>query len=196
MQNRTAVYIRSARTSEELENDLRRHVEARGDVVVGVFSDHDDVDRRRHRSEGWKALLASLHGVDQIALASAGDIPGRTIKDLLAVLGRLKDHGVGLLLLTENIDTGNGSAFTVLEIIEAFRRAKLSQAIRDGQAKARAAGKTIGRPEVPAHVRCRIEAALGEGSGIRPTARKFGVSPASVSALKRSMAGSPGRLAA
>jgi DNA invertase Pin-like site-specific DNA recombinase len=188
MQNRTAVYIRSARTSEELENDLRRHVEARGDAVVGVFSDHDDVDRRRHRIEGWKALLASLHGVDQIALASAGDIPGRTIKDLLAVLGRLKDHGVSLLLLTDNIDTSTGSAFTVLEIVEAFRRAKLSQAIREGQAKARAAGKTIGRPEVPDAIRYRIQMAIAAGGGIRPTARTFGVAPSTIINIRRSTA--------
>ena len=103
--------------------------------------------RRKHRNSGWKSLIACVHGVDQIALASAGDVPGKTVKDLLRLLGTLRDHGVGLFLVAENIDTASGSALTVLEIVEAFRRAKLSRAIRDGQAKARAAGKAFGRPE-------------------------------------------------
>jgi hypothetical protein len=52
-----------------------------------------------------------------------------------------------------------------------------------GQTKARAAGEVIGRPEVPDAVRRQIEASLTTGSGIRPIARKFGVSagPSSIS---------------
>ena len=156
--------------------------------MVAVFADHNAEDRRKHRNSGWKALLASLGGVDQIAVASVGDIPGKTVKDLLVVLGRLRDHGVGLLLLAENIDTSNGSALTVLEIIEVFRRAKLSQAIKGGQAKALVVGKTIGRPKVAASLRRRVEAALAAGDGIRPTARRFGVAPATVVNIHRIMA--------
>ena len=95
---------------------------------------------------------------------------------------------VGLLLLAENIDTSNGSALTVLEIIEVFRRAKLSQAIKGGQAKALVVGKTIGRPKVAASLRRRVEAALAAGDGIRPTARRFGVAPATVVNIHRIMA--------
>ena len=68
----------------------------------------------------------------------------------------------------------------LLDLVASYRRAKLSQAIRAGQQKAVAAGKKIGRPEVPAGVRARIQAALADGGGIRPVARRFGVSPSSV----------------
>jgi DNA invertase Pin-like site-specific DNA recombinase len=100
----------------------------------------------------------------------------------------LRDHGVGLFLVTEGIDTGNGTAFTLLEIVEAYRRAKLSQAIRAGQTRALAAGKRVGRPLVSVSLRRHILAALAAGSGIRPTARRFKVSPGSVINIRRTMA--------
>jgi DNA invertase Pin-like site-specific DNA recombinase len=155
--------------------------------VVGVFADKD-VPGCRGRKSGWNCLLAGLDGLDQIAMASAGDIPAKTVKDLLRLLETLRDHGVGLRLVAENIDTEHGSTLTVLEIIEAFRRAKLSRNIREGQAKARAAGKVIGRPEVPAIIRHRIQASVTSGGGVRPTARRFNVSPATVINIRRSMA--------
>lgn len=170
-------------------------VESRGDTVVGTFSD-DGTQARRHRNAGWKALLADLDGVDQIAMASAGDLPGKTVRDLLKLLDFFRDNRVGLFLLTENIDTGNGSAFTVLEIIEAFRRAKLSQAIRRGQAKAIDAGKSIGRPGISSGLQARIRMYLEQGSGIRPTAKRYGVSPATVINISRSMPASPHQQAA
>ncbi len=185
MQRHTILYISgqfcSAGTFDELAGNLRRTVEDRGDLVVGTLSDHDAQGRRK---TGWKALLASLTGVDQIAVASAGDLPGRTVADLLRLLATLRDHGVGLFLLTENIDTASGSA-AILDLIAAYRSAKLSAAIRRGQDRARASGKVIGRPAIPQGVWQRIMAELAAGGGIRPTARKFGVSPASVVTAKR-----------
>ncbi len=104
--------------------------------------------------------------------------------DLLKVLGLFRDSGVTLHL--HNIETGTTTS-VVLDIVQAYRRAKLSQAIRIGQRKAVAAGKRIGRPIVPARVQDRIRAALAQGGGIRPTARMFNVSPASVINIRRAM---------
>ena len=65
--------------------------------------------------------------------------------DLLKIVGILRDHGVGLYLYNEQIDTAS-SGFALLDLVHrGLRRTKLSQAIRNGQAKALAAGKRIGR---------------------------------------------------
>jgi DNA invertase Pin-like site-specific DNA recombinase len=103
------------------------------------------------------------------------------------LLGILRDHGVGLLVPAEKIDTSSGSPFTLLDVIDEYRRTKLSRAIRIGQAKALTAGKTIGRPKVPAAVRDHIWACVAAGIGIRPTAKRFGVAPGTVVNIARSM---------
>jgi hypothetical protein len=90
--------------------------------------------------------------------------------------------GIGLYLHTEGIDTSSAS-FALLDVIAAYRRARLSEAIRGGQAKAVAAGKRIGRPIVPPGVEDRTHKALADGRGIR----QFNVSPASVINIRRDM---------
>jgi DNA invertase Pin-like site-specific DNA recombinase len=189
MTQHVAIYARPIETRTALLPDLRQAVEHRGAVVVATYDDDGQIAGRGKYS-GWRRLLARLDNVDQIVVSNAGDIPGKTIADLLKVLGTLKAHDVGLYLHAERIDTGSAS-FAVLEIIAAYRRAKLSQAIRNGQVRAVAAGKRIGRPVVPRRVQDRIQAALAQGGGVRPTARKFNVSPAYVVNVRRRMADAP-----
>jgi hypothetical protein len=91
-----------------------------------------------------------------------------------------------LTLHLHKIETGTTTS-VLLDIVREYRRAKLSQAIRNGQAKALAAGKRVGRPIVPPRVQDHIRAALAEGGGVRPTARRFNVSPAFVVNVRRTM---------
>ena len=97
-------------------------VEDRGDLVVGSFADYGAEVRLRQRNVGWKSVLPSLDGVDQIAVASAGDLPGRSVRDLLKLLDILRDHGVGLLLVSEGIEIGSSYDNGVLEIIRPLDR--------------------------------------------------------------------------
>jgi DNA invertase Pin-like site-specific DNA recombinase len=117
------------------------------------------------------------------------------VKDLLAILGMLAAHGVTIAVPILGIDTSTGPA-AVLELAAAYRKAKTSLAIRRGQERARLAGKHVGRPPIPPGVRRRILADLAAGSGIRPTARKHNVSPASVVKIEQAMATNPNRVAA
>jgi DNA invertase Pin-like site-specific DNA recombinase len=186
MLKRVAIYARLNGTIEELLARLRQPVERRGDIVMATYV--DDVGMTgRGKYAGWRALIANLGTVDQVVLADAGDLPGKQVAHLLKTLGILRDHGVGLYLHTEGIDTSSAS-FALLDIIAAYRRAKLSDAIRAGQAKAAAAGKRIGRPIVPLRVQDRIRTALADGRGIRTTARLYNVSPATVINIRRAIA--------
>jgi DNA invertase Pin-like site-specific DNA recombinase len=182
----------STETSTNPIDNLRQAVENRGDTVVGTFVDYGPQVQLRQRNTGWKSVLECLDGVDQVVVMSAGDLPGKSVRDLLRPLGILRDHGVSLFLVTEGIDTDNGST-TFLDLIAAYRAAKLSQAIRRGIAKT---AKRIGRPAIPQRVVIGIQACLALGAGVRPTARKFNVSPASVISIRRSMSAGPDRLAA
>lgn len=186
MNQQVAIYVRRSGTELEPLLELQQTVENRVDTAVVATYCDDGRITGHGKYAGWRSLLAHLVGVDQIALINAGDIPGKTLADLLKILAVLRDHHVGLSLHNERIDTAS-TTFAMLDIIGAYRRAKLSQAIRKGQEKAVAAGKRVGRPIVPSWVRDRILAALAEGGGIRPTARRFNVSPASVINIRRSM---------
>lgn len=183
---RVIIYIRqhSNRTTEAI---LRQALEHHGDVVVATYSDNGR-HAGRGKYTGWRTLASKLDGVDQVVVGGAGDLPGQTVNDLFKILGTFRDRGVGLRLHREDIDT-DGGAPAVLDLITAYRAAKLSEAIKIGQSKAVAAGKKIGRPEVPPVIQGRIRAALTEGGGIRPTARQFKVSPAYVINVRRMMVG-------
>ena len=185
MMQRVAIYVRQTGTEPELIYSAP--ADRRGPWGHGGCHILDDGRMTgRGKYAEWRRLVANLNAVDQVVLSNAGDIPGKKVNDLLKILGILRDHGVGLYLHNEHIDTAS-SGFALLDLIRAYRRAKLSQAIRAGQAKAVAAGKRIGRPSVPRGIAIRIRAALTEGGGIRSTARTYKVSPASVINIRRTM---------
>src|SRR5271156_2066516 len=105
MQKQVVVYtvLQSVSTDaspEPLEH-LRQEVEDRGDCVVGSFIDYGVEVRLRQRNTGWKNILTSLESVDQVAVMSAGDLPGKTVQDLLRLLSTLRDHEVSLFLHQE-----------------------------------------------------------------------------------------------
>lgn len=186
---RAAIYLRRPAghfgTDAEFCRDLRQAVEDRGDGVVATYIDNDGATVRTRNAQ-WKALLADLCSIDQLAIVSAADLPGRTVRDLHKVLGMFRDHGVGLYIHRDGIDTDKGGPFTVLDIGQAYRRDKLSRSIRVGQARALAAGKVIGRPRIRPGIVTRIQTYLAEGAGIRSTARRFKVSPGTVVNISRS----------
>jgi DNA invertase Pin-like site-specific DNA recombinase len=175
-------------------DELRHVVESRGNRVAASFSDNPAISGK-NKFAGWRALVARLDDADQIVVGSVGDLPGRSVTDLLKILATFEDRGVGLYLQREGIDTRTGSA-AILDLIASYRRAKLSQSIRTGQKTARMQGKVIGRPAVPDCVQRRILAALADGGGIRSTARTFNVSPATIINIRRAMSVEPVKLAA
>jgi DNA invertase Pin-like site-specific DNA recombinase len=182
---RIAIYCRQTGPDTDVLFDLRQAVEARGDMVTATFAD-DGRMTGRGKYAGWNALVATLDHTDQVVVADAGDLPGRTVNDLLRLLATFRDHSVVLYILKLRIDTA-GATFDLLDLIRVYRAAKLSAAIKIGQARARTAGRHIGRPMIPAGVLRRVQASLADGAGVRPTARRFNVSPASVINIRRAM---------
>jgi DNA invertase Pin-like site-specific DNA recombinase len=189
MSKRAAIYFRQYSgpdgTDQELLDNLCQAVEDRGDLLVATYTDDGRIIGRG-KYTGWRRLLADLDGIEQIVLADTGDLPGKSVNDLLAVLATLTAHDVSIVVPREGIDTSNGPA-ALLALVAAFRRAKLSAAIRAGQGKARQQGRHVGRPPIPENVRRRIVADLVRGAGIRPTARKFAVAPGSVVNIRQAM---------
>jgi len=180
-----AIYLRTTGTEPELLSDLRRIIENRGDVLLGTFADDGRLEGKG-KNAAWNRLLASLDRIDRILLADPGDLPGRSVGDILTMLATMTAHGVTVAVPALAIDTRFGSAPTI-DLIQAYRRAKRSAAIRAGQQKARQQGRHIGRPGIPVGLRHRIMIDLTQGAGIRAAARKHGVSAASVVTIRHEM---------
>ena len=72
--------------------------------------------------------------------------------------------------------------FGMLSVFAEFERAMIQERVKAGLARARATGKRLGRPKVPADEK-GILAAVKDGLSIRKAARQFDVTPAKVQRL-------------
>jgi hypothetical protein len=111
MSQRVVLYCRPpARSDPGLPERLRQAVDDRGDTVAATYTDDAEIIGRG-KYTAWRRLISCLDDMDEIIVSNAGDIPGRSIGDLLTILGLLCDHGVRLRLLdvgsgTETCETG------------------------------------------------------------------------------------------
>ncbi len=74
---------------------------------------------------------------------------GRSLEDLIAIVGRLKRHGVGFQSLHEKLDTttaGGMFVFHVFAALAEFVRTIIVANTNEGLAAARARGQRLGRP--------------------------------------------------
>jgi DNA invertase Pin-like site-specific DNA recombinase len=185
---RVAVYARVSTDGQSTENQLRelRAAAARqGWEIVAERVDHG-ISGAKGRKERPQ-FDALLHGVtrrdfDMIAVWSV-DRLGRSLQDLVGFLCELQAKGVDLYLHQQALDTSTPSGkamFGMLGVFAEFERAMIQERVKAGLARARAKGKTLGRPRanVETEVRVRELAATGMGKGRIARTLGIGVSVA------------------
>lgn len=109
--------------------------------------------RGRDRRPGLDALLQGVTRCeyDVVAAWSVCRL-GRSLPDLLSILGDLQARGVDLYLHQQAIDTSMPSGkllFSMLGVFGEFERSILRDRIVAGQQRARASGIPLGRPPMP-----------------------------------------------
>ena len=112
-------------------------------------------------------------------MAWSVDRLGRSLPELLAVMGELKAKGVDLYLHQQSLDTGTpaGKAmFQMLGVFSEFEREIIRERVNSGLARAKAQGKKLGRPrrETPKRV-AAIHKLRKQGVGINKIARELGI---------------------
>ena len=145
--------------------------------------------RGRDKRPGLDALLkgVSRKEFDVVAAWSVCRL-GRSLSDLVALLGELRSRDVDLYLHQQSLDTSTPSGralFGMLGVFSEFERAMIRDRVMAGLNRAKAAGKRLGRPRTTPYQIGRIRAALDAGRGVRETARMLKVSPAKVSEVRR-----------
>ena len=187
-----ALYLRvstDGQTTRNQHRELEAIAKRHGWNVVEVFRD-DGVSGAtgREKRPAFNKLLQGIarRRFDLVAAWSV-DRLGRSLKDLVDFLTELKAKGVDLYLHQQAVDTSTPSGralFQMLAVFAEFERALIVERVKTGLMRAKAEGKTLGRPRIDAEIEDRIRGYLAEGFGIHKTARLAGVGAGTVQRVK------------
>jgi DNA invertase Pin-like site-specific DNA recombinase len=182
---RVALYVRVSTDGQTVENQ-RRELEAvaerHGWQIVETFKDQG-ISGAKTRAER-PAMKRMMDGIarrdfDMVAAWSV-DRLGRSLLDLIGFLAEMHAKGVDLYLHQQGLDTSTpaGKAmFQMMGVFAEFERAMIQERVKAGLARARAQGKTLGRPTVGTKVEAAVRAARKDGASIEKIAKaeKIGV---------------------
>ncbi len=149
---RAAIYARVSTFDQEPENqlvELRRYALARGwDVKEHV--DHG-ISGAKERRPALDALLADAKRRRfDVLVVWRLDRLGRNLRHLIVLLEELQALGIAFVSLGEGIDATTPAGKLQLHILGAiaeFERGRIQERVLAGLARARAQGKTLGRPK-------------------------------------------------
>src|SRR5439155_9685918 len=170
---KVALYARVSTDGQSTENqlrELRATIARHGWSIVAEY-----VDRGVSGAKGRKdrprfdALLNAVarKEFDMIAAWSV-DRLGRSLQDLVGFLGDLQSKKVDLYLHQQALDTSTPSGkamFGMLGVFAEFERSIIQERVKAGLARARAKGKTLGRPKADTSIEERIRQLAAQGMG-------------------------------
>lgn len=180
------VYARVSTTDQNLEGQvesLTQWADARGHKVVEVV--REKMSGATGKRPGLSRLLrmATCGEIDIVAVAAL-DRLGRSLQDLLRIVGELDALGVKLYLGREGIDTSTPSGKMFLSMVGAFaefERSILIERVTAGMQRAKARGKHVGRPsELTGDRRDLLLSMLDKGTTRKAMAEVLGVSRSTV----------------
>jgi DNA invertase Pin-like site-specific DNA recombinase len=150
---RAALYARVSLDDgrQDPENQLqalREYARSKG-YLVQEFVDRASARDLAHRPQ-WRRLLAGAHrGQYDLVIVWKLDRAFRSSLEALRGLEELNHEGIGFVCVTQPIDTTSPTGrllFAILAAIAETERELISERTRAGMARARAAGKSVGRP--------------------------------------------------
>ena len=178
---RTFAYARVSTTGQTTENQIHE-IEAAGfrveprRVVAETISGSTAIAQRA----GFMKLLDRMEEGDVLVVTKL-DRLGRDAVDVTTTVARLADMGVRVhCLALGGVDLTSSAGKLTMGVINAvaqFERDLLIERTQAGLARARAQGKTLGRPaSLNADQREEIQRRLEEGISVSALAREYGTS--------------------
>jgi len=179
---RVAIYARVSTDGQTVENqvrDLKRWAKNAGHEIVAVFKDEgiSGAKGREDRKALDELMKAAVRREFDLVAAWSVDRLGRSLKGLLALLEELEAAKVDLFLHQQALDTTSPAGralFQMLGVFSEFERAMIRERVVAGLERAKAQGKTLGRPKVGKRMEREIERLRDEGKGILTIAKKVG----------------------
>lgn len=184
---KAAIYSRVStdhQTTENQERELLEVASRLGWQVSKVYRDQG-VSGAKSRADrpAFDALCkdATRRKFD-VVMAWSVDRLGRSLQDLIGFLSELHALGIDLFLHQQGLDTSTPSGkamFQMMGVFAEFERAMIRERVNSGLARAKANGKTLGRPKTEKEAVIRADLQKG-GVGIRKLATLHGVGVATV----------------
>lgn len=187
---RVAIYARvstDAQTTDNQVRELRAAAERHDWQVVAEFVDHgiSGAKGRKDRPALDKLLRGAVRREFDLVAAWSVDRLGRSLQDLLAFLAELHAKHIDLYLHQQGVDTrtpAGRALFSMCGVFAEFERAMIQERVKAGLARARAAGKVLGRPRVAAAIEAQVRVLHANGVGKVRLAKQLGIG---VSAVQR-----------
>jgi DNA invertase Pin-like site-specific DNA recombinase len=133
---------------------------------------------RDQRPQFDAMCTAAMRREFDVIMSWSVDRLGRSLQHLITFLGEIHAKGVDLYLHQQGIDTTTPAGKAMFQMCGVFaecERAMIQERVCAGLRRAKAAGKTLGRPRVPASKEKAIRVARKKGQGIKAIARNLGV---------------------
>jgi DNA invertase Pin-like site-specific DNA recombinase len=188
---RAALYLRVSTDGQTVDNqrlELEQAAKMAGWQVVGIYMDEGiSGAKSRQDREGFDRLCkdATRRQFD-VVMSWSVDRLGRSLQDLIGFLSELHAVGVDLYLHQQGIDTttpAGKAMFQMMGVFAEFERSMIQERVKAGLSRARAQGKTLGRPKVKGKVEQAVIAARADGTGKRKIAKQLGIGVSTVTRI-------------
>ena len=189
---RTFAYVRVSTTGQTTENQIQEIAAAGFDVeprriVTETISGSVATAQRR----GFTRLLDKLETGDVLVVTKL-DRLGRNAMDVGGTVAKLADIGVRVhCLALGGVDLTSSTGKLTMAVINAvaeFERDLLIERTQAGLSRAKAEGKTLGRPASLAHdQRGDVAQRLNEGTNVSALAREFKTSRQTIVRIRDSL---------
>ncbi len=186
---KTALYVRVSTHGQHPENQLlalHKYAEARGLEVLAEYVDVGQSGGKASRPELDRLMMDARRRKFNIVLVARLDRLARSLKQLVMTLDELRELGISFVSLQEAFDTSTSTGILLFQVVGAiaeFERSLIRERIALGLERARAEGKTIGRPLGAKVDEQELRQLHSQGLSLRAIARQVGISHPTVASI-------------
>ena len=183
---RAAIYARVSTLDQSAQMQLdvlREFAERRGLNVLDEFVDLGVSGAKERRAELDRLMDGARKKKFDLVLVYRFDRFARSVKHLVTALEEFQGLGIGFASYSENLDTGTpmGRAmFSIIGALAELERSLIVERSVEGQKRARARGKHVGRPRKEVNEE-EVLFLRKQGLSLRAIGRRVGVSTTIVS---------------